>query len=208
MEKMKDFVENVLDSYEKRVEVVSTVMRQTTELLKRLSQEQARMAWELRERLAKKESLRKKDFDSLLEDIVIRQLDKEKKIVKVLNDFQREEEGLIARLRSILTGSEKVTLSAFRELSEEVLDRLKEKEKEASNMLRSFHIAQEELSAELKRLVEKGEEVRTKDFKAMIESLRLRQREKESEIGRLLDEFGKVQEEVNLRWEQVVKSYL
>ena len=42
----------------------------------------------------------------------------------------------------------------------------------------------------------------------MTEGLKLRQIEKESEIGKLLSEFGKVQEEVNLRWGKVLEGYV
>ena len=205
---IKPIVNNILDSYETRVEVVGKVMKETTALLKRLSREQAEMALKLRETLAKKESLRKRDFDYVLEDIVLRNLDKEKKVNEVLENFQKEEEDLVARLRNVLTGREKIKLSDFRLLSKETLDRLDRREKEVSGVLKGFHIEQEELAAGLRRLVEKGDQVRTKDFRAMTESLRLRQLGRESGIGKLLGEFGKVEEEVKLRWKKVLEGYV
>ena len=183
-------------------------MQETTLFLKRLSKEQAEMALQLRDILAKKESLRKRDFDYLLEDIVLKNLGKERNVNKVLRSFQKEEEEMVARLRNILTGSEKIKLSEFKLLSKEILERLDRKEKEASDMLRNFHIEQEEFARGLRKLVEKGNQVKAKDFKAVTESLRLRQIEREGEVGKLLSDFGKVQEEVNLRWEKVLESYV
>ena len=205
---IKPIVNNILDSYETRVEVVGKVMKETTALLKRLSREQAEMALKLRETLAKKESLRKRDFDYVLEDIVLRNLDKEKKVNEVLENFQKEEEDLVARLRNVLTGREKIKLSDFRLLSKEILDRLDRREKEVSGVLKGFHIEQEELAAGLRGLIKKGDQVRTKDFRAMTESLRLRQLGRETGIGRLLGEFGKVEEEVKLRWKKVLEGYV
>lgn len=200
--------DHILNSYETRVRVVGEMMKETTAVLKRLSEEQAEMALQLRDTLAKKESLRRRDFDSLLEDIVLRNVDKEKKVNKVLESFGKEQGDVIARLRNILTGNEKIKLSDFRALSKGILERLDRREKEVSDLLRSFHIEQEEVAASLRKLVEKGQEVRTKDFKAMIESLKLRRLERGGEVGQLLNTLGKVQDEVKLRWEKVLKGYV
>lgn len=208
MNNIKPVVDNILNSYETRVRVVGKVMQETTAFLKRLSREQGEMALQLRDTLAKKESLRKRDFDYLLEDIVLKHLDKEKKVNEVLENFQKEEEGMVARFRNILTGTEKIKLSDFRLVSKEILERLDRREKEVSEMLRSFHIEQEELAAGLRGLVEKGDQIKTRDFKAMTESIRLRQLEREGEIGKLLSDLGKVQEEVSLRWEKVLEGYI
>jgi len=201
-------VDHILDSYEARVKVVAEVMRETTALLKRLSEEQAEMALHLRDVLAKKESLRKKDFDSLLKEIVVRNLDREKEVNEILEGFQIEQGELIARFRDILTGNEKIKLSDFRALSKQILERLDRREKEISDLLRSFHIEQEEVAASLRKLVEKGQQVRTRDLKTMIESLKLRRLERGGEVGHLLNALGKVQEEVKLRWEKVLQGYV
>jgi len=204
---IKTVVDNILNSYETRVKVVGKVMKETTLFLKCMSREQAEMALQLRDTLAKKESLRKRDFDYLLGDIVLRNLDEEKRVNKILENFQKEE-GMIARFRNILTGGEKIKLSEFRVLSKEILEHLDRREKEVSEVLRNFHIEQGVFLAGLRKLAKKGDQVRTKDFKAMTEGLRLKQLGKESEIGMLLSEFGKVQEEVKLRWEKVLKDYV
>jgi len=207
MDNMKSVVDNILNSYETRIKVVGKVMQDTTALLRQLSREQAEMALQLRDTLARKESLRKRDFDYLLEDIVLKSLDKEKKVNEVLESFQKEEEEMVARLRNILTGTEKIKLDEFRSLSKEILGRLDKKESEASDVLRSFHIEQEELAAGLRKLIEQGDRIRIKDFKTMTEGLRIRQLTRESEIGKLLSDFGKVREEVKLRWGKVLETY-
>ncbi len=208
MDNMKSVVDNILSSYEERVKTVGRVMQETMALLDRLSREQAEMALQLRDTLAKKQSLRKRDFDHLLEDIVLRNLNREKKVKEeVLKNFQREEEQMVARLRSILTGAEKIKLSEFRSLSKEILERLDKREKEVGDVLRSFHIEQEELAAGLRKLVKKGERITVKDFKTMTENLRARQIARESEIGNLLTDLADVREEVKLRWGKVLETY-
>jgi len=201
-------VDHILDSYEARVKVVGQVMKETTALLRRLSEEQTQMASHLRDLLAKKESLRKKDFDSLLTDVVAQNSDKEKEVNEVLESYQKEQGDVIARFRNILTGNEKIKLSDFRVLSKKILGLLDKREKEISDLLRSFHIEQEEVAASLRKLVEKGDQVRTRDFKAVIESLKLRRLERGGEVGQLLNTLGNVQDEVKLRWQKVLEGYV
>lgn len=204
---VSSIVEHILGSFAQRVRVVGEVMKETTALLKRLSLEQAEMALRLRDTLAQKQSLRKRDFDHLLEDIVLRNLDKRKRIHEALTSCQNEAEGMIARFRDALTGAKRTKLSEFRSISREILDRLDRKEREIGEALRSFHIEQEEFAAGLRKLVEKGDRVRTKDFRTVVGSLRRGQLERESEIGELLNAFGRVQEEVKSRWEKVFQGY-
>ncbi len=208
MEEMKNFVENLLDTYETRVKVISGAMRATANHLRDLSGEQAKMTLELRGILAKKRSFRKKDFDSLLQDVVVRNLDREKGITQALEDLQKEEQSMIARLRGILTGREQIKLSEFKPLSKDMIERLSLREKKASDMLRRFHIEQAELSRGLRRLLDKGEDVRVKDFKAMAGAVKLRQQERDSGVGRMLDDLDEVQQEINLQWQDLRKIHL
>lgn len=208
MEETKAVIENLLDTYEKRVGVISKAMRATTEYLGDLSNEQAEMALQLRDILARKESFRRKDFDSLLQDIVVWNIDRGKEITQALEDLQKEEESMITRLRGILTGREQIKLGEFRSLSKDIVERLSQREKKASDMLRRFHIEQGELSGSLRRLLDKRKDVRIKDFKVMTEAVKLRQQEKDSDVGRMLDDLEQVQEEVNLQWQGLRKSYV
>ena len=208
MEETKAVIENLLDTYEKRVGVISKAMRATTEYLGDLSNEQAEMALQLRDILARKESFRRKDFDSLLQDIVVWNIDRGKEITQALEGLQKEEESMITRLRGILTGREQIKLGEFRSLSKDIVERLSQREKKASDMLRRFHIEQGELSGSLRRLLDKRKDVRIKDFKVMTEAVKLRQQEKDSDVGRMLDDLEQVQEEVNLQWQGLRKSYL
>ncbi len=203
----KIFVENLLDTYETRVKVTIKAMRATVDYLSDLSKEQAKMTLELRGILAKKQSFRRKDFDSLLQDIVVRNLDREKEINQALDDLQNEEYSMSARLRRIIAGEEQIKLSDFKLVSKEIIERLNQREKKVSDLLRQFHIEQGELSEGLRKLFDKGEDIRIKDFKAMTGAIKLRQQERDSEVGKMLDDLEGVQQEINLQWQDLRKSY-
>ncbi|NQT29640.1 MAG: hypothetical protein HQ596_03620 [Candidatus Saganbacteria bacterium] len=205
---MKSFVEGVIDFYERRVTVVSSVMKETAELLQNFRLEQETMAGQLRDILAKQESLRRRDFDMMIEDLRISREGREKEVVEMLEHFQSQEEKMVSKLRSVVSGSSEVKLGDFKLLSQTILGEQKEREKEMVTLLRSFHLEQEEFSAALRKLLSKGEQVRIKDFKAMLESIRLSQKGRETEVGKLLGDFERVQEEVGLRWGKVIESYV
>jgi hypothetical protein len=99
-----------------------------------------------------------------------------------------------------------ISLEEFRLLSQNMLTRQKEQEGKLSRMLRELHLEQEELGAGLKKLLEKGEKVRIKDFKAMIRAVRLRQGGRWDKAGKMLDELWRIDEEVAIQWRKVMSS--
>lgn len=205
-EDMRILAQSIIDSYEMRVKTVSTLMEQVNELLKSFHIEQEEMSGELRERLAKGECLRKKDFDAMMESIRAQRREREKEVSQMLERFRSEEERMITELRSMLISSERTRLEDFKIMKESILTRQREREEEVGDMLRKFHLEQEELSTILKKLLQKGESVRIKDFKIAIESIRVRQRERESEVSKMLEDFRKVHEEVSTEWQKVMAT--
>lgn len=203
-EEMQVLAQAIIDSYEMRVKIVSVLMRQTNKLLKDFHLEQAEMANELRDRLAQRECLRKKDFDVMMEGIRVQQREREREVDEMLENFRREEEEMIAGLREILVSAERTRLEDFQIIKDNILTRQKEREREVGKMLRNFHLEQEELRQGLRRLLEKGESVRIKDFKAMIKGIQVRQKERESEFDKMLEVFRQVCEEVDVEWQKLV----
>lgn len=208
MEEIKTFIENLLNTHEIRVKVISKAMRATVDHLRDLSGQQAKMALELRDSLARKQSLRKIDFDSLFQDIVLQNLDKEEEITRAIEDLEKEAGSMSAFLRRILTGEEQITLGEFKLASKEIIERLTEREKKVSDMLRRFHIRQGEVSEGLSRLHDKGQDIKVKDFKVMTDAIKIKQQERDSDVGRMLDDLEEVQQGINMQWQELRKSYL
>jgi len=198
-------IESVIDSYEARVKAVGALMRQTVEVLKRFDLEREEKVAELRDLLARAESLRRKDFDTQMGEIWARRREKEERVVGTLDSLLKEQEALVAWLRKVI-GDGNISLDEFKHLSQSILARQKDKEVEISRMLRELHLEQEEMETGLKRLLQKGERVRTKDFKAMIRAIHLRQEGRQDEVGRMLDELWAVDEEVATQWHRVMSS--
>ncbi|MBT9137416.1 MAG: hypothetical protein DDT30_01456 [Dehalococcoidia bacterium] len=202
---MVNSIETVIDSYEARVKTVGALMKKTVEVLKRFDLEQEEKVVELRDLLAKAESLRRKDFDNSMAKIWARRREKEEKVSHTLDGFLKEQEELVAWLRKVIADGH-IGLEEFKLLSQNILTRQKEAEGELSRMLRELHLEQEELGTGLKRLLQKGKGVRIKDFKAMIKAIQLRQEGRRDEVGRMLDELWGVDEEVATQWHKVMSS--
>ena len=61
-----------------------------------------------------------------------------------------------------------------------------------------------QVSPSLKKLLEKGEAVRIKDYKAMLKAIRTQQGEGNRNLFNLLDDFDLVRNRVNDQWQKIV----
>ena len=107
----------------------------------------------------------------------------------MIENFCKDEEEAVAKLREILSGKSPCTLEDFNHLKKKMLDRPKERERMLSKMLKNFHCDQEALAAGLRKLLEKGPEVRIKDFKALIRAFHIEQMNESSGVDEILEEF-------------------
>jgi len=207
MGERKDLIslaEGIIDSYQVRVKRVGTLMMEATEALKNQQLKQQELITMLRDILAKCKSLRKRDFDISMEDILTQRWEGEKEVIRVVDDFKRWGETKVAELRNFFSNASKpLTTKDFAEIKEIILFRQEEREKGAAEVLREFHREQEELNTALQKLASKGEMVRIKDFKSMIKALQVQRKERESEIGAILKELDKVSEEVREEWQRI-----
>jgi len=205
-EETKNLIRGIIDSYEMRVETVGALMRQTIKLLKNFQRQQEEMAEELKNILAKTEFLRKKDFDKIMEEIWRKRGEREKKVHKTLESFLREEREMIDELKRFLSSGKPMRIDDFMVLKERILNRQREREKKVSQILKSFHLEQEELSTALRRLLLKGERVKIRDLKDVIRGLRAHRIHKQSSVGRVLEELEVVDSEVDTAWQRVMMS--
>jgi Fe2+ transport system protein B len=204
VEDMRNLAQGLVDSYEMRVKTVSALMKETAELLKKFRVEQEEMVTELRNTLAKAESLRKKDFDSMMKGIQTQQMEREERVAHMVEKFQREQEEMVAELRRIVTESGCVKPERLANLKAAISVQERKREREVAQVLRDFHREQEELNTALRGLLSKGESVRIKDFKAVVKALEIQRKGRDSEVGKILEEFGRVCEEVSAKWRKVM----
>jgi len=201
---MKELAVSIIDSYEMRVSTVTMLMTQANNLLKSFQIEMKEMITQLRDNLAKSESLRKKDFDIMIRALVDRMREIEQEAEDRFIQFQQEESEMIGRFRRLVSGESPAVTEDMETLREDVLTRQKERERRIVNGLKQFQIAQEELRSGLKTLLLKGHGVRIKDLKQMLRTIQVHQCFCEPEIITFLDNFDAVRDRVQHQWRDVL----
>lgn len=202
----RNLIEEIINSYETKVITVTSLIEQVVQKIKHFHREQIRIANQLKDILAKNQSLRRKDFDTMIADIQIQQVLREKEVTHMVKNFCNEEEEMVAKLREVISGKNPCTLEDFNILKKRMLDRPKERERKLSRMLKNFHQEQEELAAALRKLLEKGSRVKIKDFKAMIKAFRLEHQDEVNGLDEILEEFERVKDKIGNQWQKVMDT--
>jgi len=202
-EDLRALANSIIDSYEMRVRTVNGLMDQAYQFLKDFQMELEDMIIRLRDNLAKAESLRKKDFDRMISDVIERRHQTEEETREGLKIFREKEGEMVGRLRKIVHGGSGSTLGDMAAIKEDISQRQKEREKNIIKTMKRLQIEQEELRVALRNLLEKGEQVKVKDFRVMIKSLRAQQSDRDTELTKMLDDFDVVRTRVQDQWQSV-----
>lgn len=101
-------------SYDARTKFVNEIVEDTHKMLDGFRGKREEMSDNLREVLAKSESLRKKDFNTMMRDILLTQQKREDNVKKMLADFREEEARVAEQLRELLKQGEKIRLADFK----------------------------------------------------------------------------------------------
>ena len=191
-EDMKDIVENIVSSYETRVQSIEAVFDTTYQLMKGYheiflytGQERGKVEAELRESLARNSSLRRKDFDSMMSGIISMQDERERELRNLLKSYLNEQKGAAQTLRdnlrefrnSLIRG-EVQRIKKFQILIKEILARQDERKEVVTSKLKEFQGERKNLALRLKGLLSKGRELRIKDLKLMLGEFKSRRRER------------------------------
>jgi len=218
---MKNIVENIICSYEARIQSIETILDTTHQLLKGFRgsfyytrQEQEKINAELRENLAKNGSLRRKDFDNMMQDILSIQDEREKEVSNLLNSYVNEQKEMAQALRENL-GEFKNSLAKdgdgrvkeFRALIKRILAKQNERKKDVTSKLKEFQNEQKVVAIRLKELLAKGRELRIRDLKSMLREFKNQHKERltcrverKKVVHHLLGEFNKERIEVSKNW--------
>jgi len=206
-EELKALANSVIDSYEMRVRTVNGLMEQAYGFLRSFQMELEEMIDRLRDNLAKGESLRKKDFDRMMADFTERRLSHQLTAEDVLSRFQKEETEMIDRLRKIIVSGGRSDLKDMELIRDDILKRQKEREASVIQALKRIQVEQEELKAAIKRLLSKGDDVRMKDFKLMLKSLRVQQCVQDTQLDGMLEDLDLARSRVQSQWQAVVSCH-
>ena len=140
---------------------------------------------------------------------------------KMLEDFRQRREEMSKALREALAKSECLRKTDFNNMMGEILAVQLKREENVKQMLADFRKEEEEVAMRLRKLLERGEEVRIKDFKRMIAKIKEEQREREkatslgvgdqlermqAEVYAMLGTFKQEREKMASEWKKVLAN--
>ena len=223
---MKEVVLDIINSYQDRVSIVENMITTayeatvaSDESLALLEMERKTLSADLRERLVKNHSLRRKDFDVLMERILVGsegkrgKIEQEWKLIRgKLKEYLDQQKELVASLREGLAkiGKEELAEDTLGVVIGDFKVTSQDRGEQILTLLRDFqfHLGvflneQRQVNGELQRLVDIGESLRLEDLRCL-EIARARQDRKmdrelrREDIESLLTHFRQ-QRQVNRR---------
>ncbi len=203
VEDMKRVAEEIVSSYQSRISTVATIIDNTHQILDDFKIKRNEISNQLKETLARGESLRKKDFDNTMKDILSHQDEREKRVKELLKTFFEEQKEVAEIIKKSLTGAEKIRIDDFKKMLQDIQAKQRTRENEVSVMLKEFQTEYKEMAESLRSLLNKGEAIRIKDFKDVMGNIRSRQIERAKEVRTRLDEFRKERQDGLLEWNKL-----
>ena len=226
-EDMRNIVEDIISAYETRLEGIGVIFDTTHQLLRGFQdsfidtkQEREKLTVELRDNLAKNKSLRRNDFDNMMQDILSTQDKREKEVRNLLNIYLNERKemaqalkGNLEKFKDFLTKGEIQRVKEFQNMIKEVLDEQEKRKEEVTSSLKMFQKEQKEMAKRLKELLAKDKELRIEDLKSMLEGLKIQNRERitcqeerKEEVHGMLSDLKKERLESAGHWKATQKQ--
>lgn len=171
-EEMEHLVREVIASYEARVSSVERMIDATHEMLETFRRQREAMRAQLGETLARAASLRKRDFDAMMQELLGRQEARENAVKATMREYLTEQMALATALRDALAGAERI--GTIKGLLEKMAARREAREREVTALLAEFQREQEELVGVLRGLLSNGGSVKVKEVKATLRAIQSR----------------------------------
>ncbi|MFH1961921.1 MAG: hypothetical protein ABIJ30_03445 [bacterium] len=224
VEDREGIVEEVVFSYESSEQKTADVFNTTYQILQNsildARQEKERIGVQLRENLAKNKSLRKKDFDNMMQNICLIQDEGGKEVKDLVNNYLYEQEETsrdlrkgLRRFQDSFANGESKRIKEFQVLSKNILDEQEKRKQEIALRLKDIQKEQQEVTRKFKELLDRGRDLRIKDIKSMLKEFSVlheermaRQEERKEEVRKMLDEFRKERVEVSINWQMMQKE--
>jgi len=191
-EDLNKVVGDIVASYEAKIENIDSFFETTHLILNEFQdplfdtkKEREVINSQLQDLLARKEHLRRSDFNWMMQGVISIQVEKEKEIRNLLNNFLIEQKQMLNTLKDTLTKikdafakGEGVQVKESQKLMVELLTQQDKRKQEVASKLREFQKEQQEMTKRLLELLSKGRELRIKDLKVMLREFKAQHKER------------------------------
>ena len=219
---LKNVVENVISSYETRIESVGAIFDTTHQILDDFQEaflgnkeEGRKISIQLRDILAHNEHLRKKDFDSMTQGALSAQEEREAEVKNLLKGYLNQQREMartlrenLAKFKDALAKGEVQRVKEFQEIIKGVITNQDDRKEEVTSKLKEFQKEQQEMAKRLNTLLAKGRELRIKDLKSMLKEFKTQHKERldhqierRKEVNKMLGTFKQERKEAAKNWQ-------
>jgi phage-related tail protein len=210
---MARLARQVIASYEARVSSVEQIIEATHEMLEAFRSQREAMRTQLRDTLAMAASLRRRDFDAMMQAILAGQEERQERVKEAMRGYLSEHKATAQALKEALSlrlgrtqaglpvcdaqaglpacdaqaglaNGEAKRIETVEELLGEIMARQEKREREVRALLAEFQREQEEMAHALGGLLSNGGSIKVKDFKATLRTIQACHRAGRHEGGR------------------------
>lgn len=209
---MNDPIKNEFFFFKNEIHNMNSIIDSTHQLIEDLQdsfidikREREKTNIELKENLAKNYSLRRTDFDQMVNGFLALQEESEGEIRNLLKIYLTEQKELsqtlienIDKFYNACIKGESPEVSEMNSLIHQILSKQKERKEDVTYKLKEFQKEQQNFTSKFKELLIKGKELRMRDFKMMLKEFKIQrekrltlQRERKEDVSKMLSEFKK-----------------
>ncbi len=193
---VQKLTKEMITGYDLRVAKIEEVLTSAYDVLEDCRESRKNVREQLKHSLANKNSLRRKDFDMIVQDLHQSQVECEARIKETVHIFTRENKYLAGQFfESLITG--KI------EQSKKAVNKIEKNGKEIQHTIKTFQQEQKQIATDLHSFLEKCESIRIKDFKKMIEKIRIRQCERSEKIKQFLKKISEEHKQMRAVWQNI-----
>jgi methyl-accepting chemotaxis protein len=146
MTKDNKLSQEIIGLYDRIVDQVAALKEETKQTVEEFKEEQKELREKLKEKLAKGESLRKKDFDLLIKDIIEKRKQRQQDVARMIEQFKTEEEEMASGLRQLLGKGEEVRVKDFKKMLARIRARQEERGPEVEELTKAASYIKEEVA--------------------------------------------------------------
>lgn len=168
--KARNLPGEIADFYDAIVEKVAALRLSTRQTIASVKKEQEEFASKLQENLAKGESLRKADFRKLIGEIIEKRKAREKEVMEMLSQFQKEEQEMAEGLKKLFGTGKQVRLHDFKKFIEKAKGATEERKGEIAEITKASEAIRKSAEETIAKFREEREEM-AKSWKALAERM-------------------------------------
>lgn len=169
----------IADFYAAIVEKVAALRLSAHQTIASVKKEQGELAFKLQENLAKGESLRKADFKKLLGEVIEKRKDREREVMEMLSQFQKEEQEMAEGLKRLFGNGRQVRLSDFKRFIAEAKRTTEERKEEVEEITKASQAIRKSAEETIAKFRKEREEM-AKDWQLLARKMQERRESKET----------------------------